>query len=787
MEEFRHIGKRIPKVDARNKVTGLGEFTDDIMFHNMLHGAVKHSPHAHARIKKIDTSKAKKVPGVAAVISAEDLPDLKFGLTGSYDYVVLARGRALFVGDAVALVAAEDQAAAQEAVDLIKVEYEELPAVFDMEEAWQPDCPVEIHPDFYESRVVMPGGCSLELLKQQGRKNLSGYFRVRTGDVDKAFQQADVVVENRYTTQWMTPTPLEPDCAIAQVDANGEVTVWGSNQCPYMVRTELSDALGLPLSKIRVIVPYVGGGFGNKLELKAEAMATALALFTNGRPVKVRWSREETFNYTSHPSIIYAKDGFKKDGTLVAREFRWLLDTGSYGGWSALKVKNSAFGALGIYKVPNFKLDCYGVFTNKPITVSQRGFGSRQPVWAIENQMDEAARELGIDPVELRLKNVMVDGDVNASGETMESVGAKDCLVKVNEAMQKWPKLRRTSGHIKRGRGIALGTKYSLVPIAAAVIVKVCEDAAIEVRCSAVDMGQGITTVLAQTAAEEFNIPIDRVKVIRVDTAVTPFGFGASSNTQTQIAGHTLRVACDDVKEQIFAKAAPLLEAKPEDLDTADSVVFVKDDPDNAIPIVELYTYMPLSGLFLDEGGEFIGKATVYHTGTVYDTDPMTGHTAKMSNYWGYACLGVEVEVDTDTGQVKVSRMASSLDCGKAIYPPGVEGQIEGGFSMGMGQALFEEMLFDEKGRCLNPNFTDYKLPTSTDHPALNKSESIIVECPHKPERMWGGKGVGEATITPMVAGIGLAVNDAVGVRLKDPPITPERILRALGTLGGKE
>ncbi len=783
MEEFMHIGERVPKVDARKKATGTADFTDDIMFHNMLYGAIKHSPYAHAKILSINTAKAKALPGVVAVVTAEDLPKVKYGLTGSYDYVVLAQGRALFVGDAVALVAAEDEAIAREALELIDVEYRELPAVFDPEEAWKPDCPVEVHPDFYETRIVMPGGCSIELMKEQNKKNLCGYFRVRTGDVEKAFKEADLIIENRYSTQWMTPTPLEPDCAVARADEGNEVTVWSSNQCPYMVRTELSDALQIPLSRIRIIVPYVGGGFGNKLELKAEAMATALALFTGGRPVKLRWSREEAFNYTSHPSVTYVKDGFKKDGTLIAREMTWLLNAGAYGGWSCLKVKNSAFGALGIYKMPNFKLDAYGVYTNKPVTVSQRGFGSRQPIWAIENQMNIAAEKLGMDPIELRLKNVMDEGDINASGETMESIGAKECLIKVREAMKRWEPLERSTGHTRRGRGVAIGTKYSLVPIAAGAIVKVCEDGTIEARSSAVDMGQGTYTVLSQIVAEEFKIPIARVKLVRVDTAITPFGFGASSNSQTQIAGNALRWACDDVKAQIFQKAAPMLEAKPQDLDTRDSKVFVKTDPGRSIPFTELFTFMPLSGMFLDEGGEFLGKATVYRTGTVAQTDPYTGHTKKMSNYWGYSCLGVEVEVDTETGQTKVTRMVGALDCGKALHPPGVEGQMEGSFSMGMGQALFEEMIFDENGRHINPNFRDYKLPTITDHPHFDKQQAIIVECPHEPDRIWGGKGVGEAAITPMVSGIGNAVCDAIGVRIFDPPLTPERILRALGKI----
>lgn len=783
MEEFMHVGKRVQKIDAWKKATGTADFTDDIMFHNMQYGAIKHSPYAHAKILSINTSKAKSLPGVAAVVTAEDLPRVKYGLTGSYDYVVLAQERALFVGDAVALVAAEDEAIAKEAVELIEVEYEELPAVLDPEKAMEPDCPVELHPDFYETRVVLPGGCSIDLMKEQNKKNLCGYFRVRTGDVEKGFEEAGLVIENRYTTQWMTPTPLEPDCAVAKADQDGEVTVWSSNQCPYMVRTELSDALKIPLSKIRIIVPYVGGGFGNKLELKAEAMATALALFTEGRPVKLKWSREETFNYTSHPSVTYVKDGFKKDGTLVAREMTWILNSGAYGGWSCLKVKNSAFGALGIYKMPNFKLDAYGVYTNKPVTVSQRGFGSRQPIWAIENQMDIAAQKLGIDPVELRLLNCMDEGDINASGETMESIGVKECLTKVRDAMKEWGALDKGSGPVKRGRGIAVGTKYSLVPIAAGAIVKVCEDGTLEARSSAVDMGQGTYTVLTQIVAEEFKVPMERVKLVRVDTAITPFGFGASSNSQTQIAGNALRSACDDVKTQVFEKAATMLDAKPKDLDTKDSKVFVKGDPERSIPFTELFTFMPLSGMFLDEGGEFLGKATVYRKGTVAETDPYTGHTKKMSNYWGYACLGVEVEVDVETGQVKVNRMASAMDCGKALHPPGVEGQIEGSFSMGMGQALTEEMIFDEKGRLLNPNFRDYKLPTITDHPYFDKQQSIIVECPHEPDRIWGGKGVGEAAITPMVSGVGAAVSNAIEVRLFDAPLTPERILRALNRI----
>lgn len=783
MEELMHIGKRIPKIDALKKATGAADFTADIMLYGMLYGAVKRSPFAHAKIISIDTNKAKALPGVAAVITAEDLPDAKYGLSGAFDYVVLARGKAFYVGDPVALVAAEDEITAKEAVDLINVEYEELPTVFDPEEAWKPDCPVELHPDFYEHRVFMPGGTSIDLLKEQNKKNLCGYFRIRTGDMEKAFKEADLILENRYTTQWMTPCPLEPDVAIAKVEADGEVTVWGSNQCPYMVRTELSDALQIPLSKIRIIIPYVGGGFGHKLELKAEAMATALALHTDGRPVKVSWSKEETFTFTSHPSVTYIKDGFKKDGTLIGREISYIMEAGGYGGWTNLKVKNSAFATIGIYKTPNLKLDAYGVYTNKPITACQRGFGARQPIWAIENQMDIAAQKLGMDPIELRLKNCLEDGDINASGETMDSVGVKDCLRQVKEAIKAWGPSGGDSGNIKRGRGIAVGNKYSLVPISAAAIVKVHEDETVEVRSSAVDMGQGAYTVLAATAAEEFKIPVERVKVVRVDTAITPFGFGASSNSQTQIAGNALRLACQDVKEQVFKKAAQLLEANTEDLDTRDSVVFVKGSPDKSIRIKDLFEYMPLAGMFLDEGGEFIGKATAYRTGTVAQTDPYTGHTEKMANYWGYSCQGVEVEVDTETGKVRVTKMVNATDCGKAINPPAVEGQIEGCFSLGMSQALFEEMIFDEKGRQMNANFRDYKLATITEHPPFEKNQSIIVECPHEPARMWGAKGVAEAPITPIAAAISNAICDAIGVRVCDTPITPERILRALGKI----
>jgi CO/xanthine dehydrogenase Mo-binding subunit len=780
MEEFMHIGKRIPKVDAVKKATGAADFTDDIPLPGMLYGAVKRSPHAHAKIISIETSKAKALGGVVAVITADDLPEAKYGLSGAFDYVILARERVLYVGDPVALVAAEDEPTAKEAVDLIEVQYEELPALFDTEEAWKPDCPVELHPDFYEHRVVMPGGCSIDLMKEQNKKNLCGYFRIRTGDLEEAFKEADLIIENRYTTQWMTPSPLEPDVAIAKAEPDGDVTIWGSNQCPYMVRTELSDAVQIPVSKLRLIVPYVGGGFGHKLELKAEAMATALALHTGGRPVKVKWSKEETFTFTSHPSVIYVKDGFKKDGTLIAREISYILESGGYGGWTNIKVKNSAFATIGIYKTPNMRLDAYGVYTNKPVTACQRGFGARQPIFAIENQMDIAAEKLGIDPFELRLNNCLEEGDINASGETMESVGIKDCLLKVRKAIEAWGPLERGSDSKRRGRGIAVGNKYSLVPISACAIVKVHEDETVEVRTSAVDMGQGAYTVMAETAAEEFKIPMDRVKLARVDTAITPFGFGASSNTQTQITGNALRLACEDVKKQIFEKAAEFLDVKPEGLDTRDSKVFVKKDPESSIRIKELFTYMPLAGMFLEKGGEFIGKATAYRTGTVAQTDPNTGHTTKMANYWGYSCQGVEVEVDIETGHVKVTRMVNATDCGN---PPGVEGQIEGCFSIGLGQGLLEEMVFDENGRHTNATFRDYKLPSITDHPTFEKSESIIVECAHEPDRMWGAKGAAEAPITPVVAAIGNAVHDAIGVRIYDAPITHQKILKALGKI----
>ncbi|WP_309492269.1 xanthine dehydrogenase family protein molybdopterin-binding subunit [Candidatus Hecatella orcuttiae] len=776
MGDFLFVGKNVPRIDAEAKVKGEAVYCDDIEMPDMLCGKVKRSPYPHAKIISIDTSKAEALEGVEAVVAGRDLPDLRYGL-GVWDCPVFARDRVRYIGEPVVGVAAKDEETAQRAIDLIEVKYEELPAIFDPEEAMKPDCPVVIHPDFWKYKIVWPGGCSPTLTKALEIPNITNYFRVRIGDVEKGFKESDLIVENDYTYQWVHPSELEPHCSIAKVDpATGDVTVWTSSQCPYMVRTEICDGLGLSPSKIRIIVPYVGGGFGNKLEMVTESMCVALAQRTGGKPVKLRWSREEMFTITAQPAIIHIKDGVKKDGTLVAREMKVIMNMGAYAGWTQLKVKNAMYGGIGNYKIPNFKWDSYGVYTNSPVTACLRGYAARQPVFAIECQMDIIAKELGMDPIELRLKNSLEEGDRNIIGEKLTSVGAKACLKAIAEEMKKWGALKRVDGSIRRGRGVAIGNKYSLLPIADSAIVKVHEDGTVEVRTSGIDMGQGYYTLAAMVAAEEFKLPLEKVKVVMADTAITPFGFGASSNSQTQACGVAIREACRDAKMQIFKKAGEKLDVKADELDMENGKIYVKNDPSKSMMIGDLFAYMPLAGTFYEEG-EILGKATAYWKPA--PMDPETGKCERAANYYGYSAQAVEVEVDVETGEVKVVKLVNALDCGRPILPFAVEGQAEGCASMNLGFGLFEEIYLD-KGKVLNPNFTDYKIPTILDHPSVEYYKAILVEAPHEPERVWGAKGVGEAANTVGAPAVANAIADALGIRIHDLAITPQKILRAL-------
>lgn len=773
MAELQIVGKRIPHVDGKDKVTGRLQYCADIKLPRMLYGSILRSPHPHARILNIDTGRAGKLPGVRAVITARDCPGILYG-TIVCDQPVMAKEKVRHVGEPVAAVAAESLECAMEALDLIDVQYELLPALFDPEISMRPDPPVLIHEEKYKTAPMVPPKMDVE------RPHVFSYFKVRRGDVDKGFNEADVVVENQFTTSMIYHCTIETHSAIACVDLDGRITVWVPTQAPYSTQFLLCNIFGILPSRMRIIGTPVGGGFGAKTELKLEHISVVLAKKT-GRPVKMTLTRKEMFTVSPvrHPMVISVKDGVKKDGRIAARQIEVLLNSGAYSSYSPIVVRNAAFGSVGSYKLPNLKLDSYGIYTNYPVAGPFRGFGSPQVQWVIESQMDILAEKIGMDPIEIRLKNLLEEGDENGLGEKTHSTGADKCIGDVAKFLD-WKELKREEGTLKKGKGIGVGTKYSIAPSASSCFVRVNEDETVDIITGAVDIGQGLNTILSQMAAEELGMSLEKIRIISGDTSITPYEFGSVSSRQTFNSGNAVRLACLDAKRQIFEIAARKLEARPDDLEMREGRIYVRGVPEKATRIKDLFIPSLLGGTFPEEGG-IMGKTTFFYKADFLDPETgqlQPGPTGRVAAFYIHIAQGAEVEIDAETGEVKVKKFASSADVGKAINPTNVEGQMDGGVGMGLGSALMEEIRLDE-GRVINPSLRDYHVPTVEDLPPTEMMCSMIVEVPHR-DGPYGAKGVGEATMAVTDAAISNAIYNATGVRLFQLPMTPERVFVAI-------
>lgn len=762
-KRWESIGRSPARLDAYEKVTGRAVFAVDLKLAGMLHARVLRSPIPHGRITHIDVSKAETLPGVIAVVTGKDFPG-SFGATVQ-DQNFLAREKVRFVGDPVAAVAAVNLDAAEEALSLIKVEYEPLAAILDPVEAMKPGA-VLIHEEL--SRYATAPG-----IFPVAGTNICNHFKLRKGDVEKGFTESHVVLEDTYTTQMVQHAHLEPHASIAQVDPSGKILIWSNTQTPYFNRKALARALNLPLNKVRIMGTSVGGGFGGKSYLKAEPICVALALKTKNRPVKLVYTREEEFGVAPvrHPTVIRCKTGMKRDGTWVAQETELIFDTGAYADIGPRVVRNAGFSASGPYKVPNVHIDSYCVYTNNPVGGAFRGFGIPQITWAIESHLDAMAEKLGIDSVELRLKNAVEEGSASATGQVLHSVGLKETLRQAAEKIG-WGRSLGPS----RGKGVACMHKSTVTPSASAAFVKLNEDASVTLLCSAVEMGQGASTALAQIAAEELGVPVDMISVVRPDTDFTPYDMASVSSRSTFFVGNAVRRAAADAREQLLDIAAEILEANPKDLELKEGKVQVRGVPEKAISITEL----PLGEAFYvgvkgrGRGRPVLGRGTF----TVEDATPLdreTGQGKNPSVFWMYATQAAEVEVDPRTGRVKILRIAAAHDVGRSIHPQSIEGQVEGALVMGVGTALFEKMELEE-GRVKNRSFADYKIPSALDAPEMIP---IIVEEPHS-RGPYGAKGLGEPALAPTAAAIANAIYAAVGVRIKDLPITPEKILEGL-------
>jgi CO/xanthine dehydrogenase Mo-binding subunit len=762
MSELTVIGKPVTRVDAEEKITGQAVYGYDLVLPNMLYGKALFSTKAHARIKKINTEKAKKLPGVVAVVTGEDAPWTHGEAVK--DKPFLAQGKVRFIGEPVAAVAAEDEDIAQAAVKLIEVEYEDLPVYTDPEEACKPAC-VEIHEDYDKYRKA-------DFMVRGAAPNVAEHFKLRTGDVETGFKESDLVLEERYFVPMIQHAAMEPHSAHAQFDKeSGRLTIWVANDAPFRALHEITEALNMPKDKVRLINPLQGGGFGSKGGLKVEPIAVALAFHTGGRPVRVKFNREETFisTLTRHEAVVYCKTGVKKDGTLMARQMTIYWGAGAYAEKSPTVCIRGSLPAPGPYRIPHVKVDGYAVYTNKPVAGSYRGYGIPQGAWAGEQQLDEIARRLGMDSIDIRMKNIFVEGDMSYWGERLHAVGLKETLIKATEAIEYGKKPALTRPGVKIGKGFACIQKPTRSPTTSAAGVLVNAKGEVTVLAGTVEIGQGCNTILSQVAAEELKVPIENVRMHPLDTDIIPYDASTTSSRSTYHMGNAVRRAAIHAREQIMEAASPMLEAAVKDLGIGDGKVFLQDQPQQALPIGDVVRRK------LGINGEVRGDGSyTYEIGK--DLDLETGHSDHASAFYMYATQAAEVAVDEESGRVRIIRMSAAHDVGKAINPLNCVAQIEGGVVMGIGSALHEELVVDNTGKVRNPSFLDYHLVTSLDTPEMIP---IIVECA-EPEGPYGAKGLGEPGLAPTPAAIGNAVADAIGVRVYDLPLKPENVYWAL-------
>lgn len=760
------LGKRLPRVDGLEKVTGQSQYADDIVLPNMLRGLVVRSPYPHARILKIDTSRAEKLPGVLSVASAQDLPRVRYG-SSVQDETAFAVDRVRYAGEAVAAVVAIDLDAAKEALRLVQVEYEELPAVLDAHEALKPGSPL-VHEESHTYRHL-PGFTPVE------GTNICYHYKLRRGDVETGFAESALLLEDTYRVPMAHHGYIEPQTAVCWFDPQGRATVWSPSAKPYGLRKDLAAVFQLPMSKVRVMSCRVGGSFGGKNDARLEHIGLVLARKA-GRPVKMSMTRSETFasGTVRHPVTIWVKTGVKVDGTLHAREMEITWNTGAYCAAGGQLCKNSGHSAPGPYKIPHVKVDSLLVYTNNPIAGGMRGFGSPQIAWAVESQMDEIAERLGLDPVELRLRNAVEEGSLSCDGQVLHSVGLKETIREVAS---------QTEGRRGRlapgwGTGFACSQKSVISGTSSAAFVKINEDGTCVVMSSTVEVGQGSDTVKAQIAAEELGLRVGDIVVVAPDTDVTPYDFGTVASRGTFHMGNAVRLAALDARQKLFQLAADRLEANTADLEAVEGMVRVKGSPERGVPIAVLAAEsVRRQGPILGQGSYIndVPDLPRPEGQSLGVTGPETGKPADPSAFYIYGAQAAEVKVDLETGDIDVNRVVASYDVGRVINPATCEGQVEGQVMMGLGATLYEEMLL-EGGRVLNPNLRDYKIPTMPDTPEIRTAlvEELHSEGPH------GAKGVGEAVTVTTPATIANAVYQAAGVRMKSLPITPEKLFWAL-------
>jgi len=757
--DVKGIGLSIPRPDGPDKVTGQVQYVADLNPRGLLHAKLLRSPHAHAKIVRIDVSKAKALPGVRAVLTAADIPQLK-KKAPTRAHAVLAIDRVVFAGQPVAAVAADEPAIAEEALDLIDVQYEVLPVAADPLESMKPGAPpvAELGTEADTSEAQAHGsvaGVSTEA-KPSKAVNISQQARLQRGDVAKGFAESDVVIENTYRVPMVHQGYMEPHAVLAQWDSSGNLTLWASTQGSFNTRSEVADVLELPENRIKVIPMECGGGFGGKIRALCEPITAVLAKATN-RPVRYVMTRKEELEagMPAPQVIIKLKTGAKRDGTLMAIEAEAILESGAYSG-AVLAVAGVFLASL--YLFPNFDVKGFEVLTHKPSIAAYRAPVAPQTIFAIDSQMEQMAKKLGVDPVEFRLRHVQHEGDKMANNQPWLSNGAAEVLTRLAEHPI-WKKRAEWKASAKdgklRGTGISLGGWLGgLQPTGATV--RLNPDGTLQVMTGQVDIA-GTNIALAQIAATAYGVDIDKVKITTGDTDVAPVtGLSAGSKT-TYTVGVAVIQAAEIARKQTLEIAAKELEASVHDLEIEDGKVIVRGVPDKGITLAS------------------IGKKGNLYMSKV---EPVIGasHPAFSVQAPAFCAQLARIEVDPDTGEVTLHNFVVAQDVGKAINPAQIEGQMQGGAVQSLGMALTEALMYDDKARLTNPSLLDYRKLTSADLPNI---ETIIVEKP-APHGPFGARGVGEPPIVPAPAAIANAIEDATGVRLTHLPLSPERIALAI-------
>ena len=749
------VGRRVPRIDAPALVSGRATFTDDIRFPGMLYGKILTSPHAHARILSIGTSRAEALEGVHAVLTASDVPETLYGVSPArYDEQVLAKDRVRYVGDEVAAVAAIDEATCVRALELIDVEYEVLPAVFDPFEAMKDGAPqLHDHPRF--------------------KNNINTRVEWHFGNVEEGFAEADVVREHTFTGNRTYQTPMEPHCAVARWEPGDRLTLWTSTQVVHYVQHQLSRLFEIPEGDVRVVMTHCGGGFGGKAEVTPIEICAALFARRTGMPVKMRYTREEMIRHGRgrHKQSIKMKIGARKDGTITAVQEEAVLEGGAYSSFGVVAVYYAGAMVPTLYRIPHFRYDGYRVYTNLPACGAMRGHGCPHPRFAFEGVLDLLASDLGMDPVDLRLKNAMHPNSKTVNDLDVGSCELEACLRTVRERSgwdEKWGKLPPGRGIGVSCGGFVSGAGYpiyrSKFPHSNAVI-KVSEDgAAATLFIGEADIGQGSNTVLSQVAAEAMGIEYEAMRIVAADTERTPRGLGTYSSRVTLMGGNACQMAGEDIKQQVLEAASVMLELPPKALDAEGGRIFLKDDPARSV------SWADAAARYFSIHGPLVGKG--WYSPPEDLGGSFKGATVGTSPAYSFSACVAEVEVDRETGKVTVLKLTDAHDVGTAINPMAVEGQTEGAGVMMLSEGLLEDVLFDDDGRISNPTLHDYLIATSCDAPEI---DTTIVPS-YEPRGPYGAKECGEGSTLPVIGAIANAVSDAIGVRVTELPITPGRI-----------